>query len=256
MQKLRLKTFFKNKYDKGGAIIAIFAGAGGDDAEDWAKMLKEMYLKYAEKKGWKTEILHEYKNETNGIKNVSFEIDGGYVYGYLKREGGVHRLVRVSPFSAKKLRHTSFAKVEILPKFVESKDIEIKNEDLEFDFARGGGPGGQNVNKRETSVRITHIPTNIQIHISTERSQAQNKEKAIEILRSKLYKLKESELKEKKESLREKNLKAEWGFQIRSYVLHPYKLVKDLRTGIETSNVEGVFNGELDEFVEAEILEK
>lgn len=251
--KEKRRTLFSGKYDKGDAVITIFAGAGGDDAEDWTKILYEMYVKYAQIKNWNVETFHIHKNETGGIKNITFEVRGAYAYGYLKGESGVHRLVRVSPYSAKKLRHTSFAKVEVLPKFVETGEIEIKEEDLKYDFARSSGAGGQNVNKRETSVRVTHIPTNIQVHISTERSQSQNKEQAIEILRSKLYSLKIYEQKQEKNSLKDA-AKNEWGYQIRSYVFHPYKMVKDLRTGVETSNVENVLNGYLDEFVEAENL--
>lgn len=252
--KEKQRTVFSG-YDKGGAVITIFAGAGGDDAEDWARILYEMYLKYIEKKKWNAETLHIHKNEIGGIKNITFEVSGGYAYGYLKREGGVHRLVRVSPYSAKKLRHTSFAKVEVLPKFVETGEVEIKEENLEWNFARSSGAGGQNVNKRETAVRVTHIPTNLQVHISTERSQSQNREQAIEILRSKLYNLKISKQKQEKNSLKN-TAKNEWGYQIRSYVFHPYKMVKDLRTGVETSDVENVLNGDLDEFVEAEINNK
>lgn len=253
--KEKKRTVFSEKYDKGEAVITIFAGAGGDDAEDWVRILYEMYLKYIEKKNWDAETLHIHKNETGGIKNITFEVEGAYVYGYLKGESGVHRLVRVSPYSAKKLRHTSFAKVEVLPKFVEIEEVEIKEEDLKYDFARSSGAGGQNVNKRETSVRVTHIPTNIQAHISTERSQSQNREIALSILRAKLYKKKISEQTEEKKSLKN-DVKAEWGYQIRSYVFHPYKMVKDLRTGVETSDVDAVLNGELDEFVEAEIKQK
>lgn len=250
--KIKRISFLNGKYDKGSAVITIFAGAGGDDAEEWTRILFEMYIKYAEKKKWNAEILHSHKNETNGIKNVCLEIDGAYAYGFLKGEGGVHRLVRISPYSAKKLRHTSFAMVEVMPKFVAPNEIEIKNEDLEYDFARSSGAGGQNVNKRETSVRITHIPTGITVRISTERSQSQNREIALNLIRAKLYQKNLSEQKTEKESFKNKG-KAEWGRQIRSYVFHPYRLVKDSRTGVETSDVESVLNGKLDEFIEAEV---
>jgi len=250
--KEKKRTVFSGKYDKGGAVITIFAGAGGDDAEDWAKILYEMYFKYIEKRAWNTETLHIHKNEIGGIKNITFEVNGAYAYGYLKGESGVHRLVRVSPYSAKKLRHTSFAKMEVLPKFVEIEEVEIKEEDLKYDFARSSGAGGQNVNKRETSVRVTHIPTNLQAHISTERSQSQNRETALSILRAKLYKKKISEQTEEKKSLKN-DVKAEWGYQIRSYIFHPYKMVKDIRTGVQTSDVDAVLNGDLDKFIEADI---
>lgn len=243
----------KEKYDKGDAIINIFSGAGGDDAEDWAYILFRMYRCFCERKGWDFGVLHLHENERKGIKNATIEINGKEAYGMLKNESGVHRLVRISPFSAKKLRHTSFVLIEVLPRFVEPAEIELKQEDLKIDFARSGGPGGQNVNKRETSVRITHIPTNIQVHIDTERSQQQNREKALEILRAKIYKFQLKETQKEEDAMKiSKTTEAEWGRQIRSYVFHPYKLVKDHRTGVETSNVEAVLDGELDCFIEAE----
>ena len=242
------------KYDKGNAILTIISGAGGDDAEDFARVLFEMYLKYINNKCWNVNFIHENKNEQNGSRNVSVEIVGKGVYGILKNESGVHRLVRISPFDAKKLRHTSFALVEILPKFskLEERDIVLSPEDLKIEFARSGGPGGQNVNKRETAVRIVHMPTGIAVHASTERSQEQNREQAMAILRAKIFKKAQEQKKTVEESMKLKNTEIEWGNQIRSYVLHPYKMVKDHRTGAETSNIVAVLDGDLDLFIEAE----
>ena len=243
------------KYDKGNAIVTIISGAGGDDAEDFSAMLLGMYMKYINKKGWKIFFIHEHKNDHSGYRNVSFEIEGKNAYGMLKNEGGVHRLVRISPFNAKKLRHTSFSLVEVLPKFskLEEKDIVLRPEDLKIEYARSSGPGGQNVNKRETAVRIVHIPTNISVHVSAERSQEQNREQALAILRAKIFKKAEEE-KKSVEEIFNKNFgtEIEWGNQIRSYVLHPYKMVKDHRTDAETSDVNAVLNGNLDFFIESE----
>lgn len=245
------------KYDKGNAIVTIISGAGGDDAEDFSRMLLEMYIKYAGKNGWGISFIHEHKNDHDGYRNVSFEIYGKGVYGKLKNEGGVHRLVRISPFNAKKLRHTSFSLVEVLPKFgkLDEKEFLIPENDLKIDFAKAGGPGGQNVNKRETAVRIVHIPTNISVHVSGERSQEANRETAMSMLRAKIFKKAEEEKKTFEESMKlDKGKEIEWGSQIRSYVLHPYKMVKDHRTDVETSDVDGVLDGELDLFVEGEKL--
>ena len=249
--KARLSSL--NKYDKGDSVVSIYAGAGGEDAEDWARILFEMYRKFSEKKRWGLEILHEHINDSGGMKNITFELSGKNVYGELKGEMGVHRLVRVSPFSTKKLRHTSFALVEVLPRFIEDVEIEIKPDDLEIDFTKSSGPGGQNVNKRETAVRIKHIPTGVSVHIDSERSQLQNRERAIELLRSKLFNLYKKHKKEEMEEMKiTKATEPEWGNQIRSYVFHPYKMVKDHRTEVETGDVDSVLEGGLEEFIEAE----
>lgn len=242
-----------SKYDKGNAVITIFSGAGGDDAEDFSAMLYTMYEKFIANRGWSSFVLHEHKNDHGGYRNITFEVEGKNVYGTLKNESGVHRLVRISPFNAKKMRHTSFSMVEVIPKFEKVEDIDINPDDLEIHLARSSGPGGQNVNKRETAVRITHKPTNIAVHVESGRSQAQNKEKALEILRGKLYKKKEEDRKKEEQGLSvSKTTSIEWGSQIRSYVLHPYKMVKDHRTGAEVRDVEKVLDGDLDIFIDAE----
>ena len=244
-----------DKYDKGNAILSILSGAGGDDAEDFSAMLLRMYVKYIEKSNWKMNLIHENKNEHGGYRNISIEVIGKNAYGTLKNESGVHRLVRISPFNAKSLRHTSFSLVEVVPKLEKNADtIEISPDDIRIEFSKSGGPGGQNVNKRETAVRIVHIPTNIAVSASTERSQEQNRERAMEILKGKLFKKKEEDKKREKEGLSvTKTIDIEWGSQIRSYVLHPYKMVKDHRTGIEVRDVDSVLeNGVIDDFIEAE----
>jgi peptide chain release factor 2 len=255
LKRLKDERAGADKYDKGNAIVTLLSGAGGDDAEDFSRILFEMYQAYAAKQGWELFFLHENKNDHGGYRNITFEIIGKGAYGRLKNESGVHRLVRVSPFSAKKLRHTSFSLVEVVPKLAKAdKEIEIPEEDLRVEFARSSGPGGQNVNKRETAVRLLHIPTNIAVHCESERSQAQNRERALEILKGKLFKLYEAERKKKVESMQlGKTTDIEWGSQIRSYVLHPYKLVKDHRTGVETSDVDGVLEGGLEAFISAEL---
>jgi len=241
------------KYDKSEAVITIFAGAGGDDAEDWARMLFEMYRRWAENQTYQLYLIHKNENDQGGYRNITFEIQANGAYGQLKNESGVHRLVRISPFNAKSLRHTSFALVEVIPKFNKTLEIKIPEDDLKIEFARSSGPGGQNVNKRETAVRIVHLPTNLAVHVDSERSQIQNREKALAILSGKLYKkLEEDRLKKEKGMYISKTTEIEWGSQIRSYVLHPYKMVKDHRTEVETSDVDGVLSGDLEDFLNAE----
>ncbi len=249
--ELRDELLGGQKYNKGNAILTIISGAGGDDAEDFSSMLLEMYGKYAKKSGFEISLIHEHKNDHGGYRNITIEISGKNAYGNLKHESGVHRLVRISPFNAKKLRHTSFSLVEVLPKFgkLEERDITLKPEDLKIEFTRSGGPGGQNVNKRETAVRIVHIPTGIAVSASNERSQEQNREQALSILRAKIFKKSQEDKKSVEEAMKMKNTEIEWGSQIRSYVLHPYKMVKDHRTGQETSNIDAVLEGDLDMFI-------
>ncbi|MEA4910665.1 Peptide chain release factor 2 [bioreactor metagenome] len=243
--------------DKGGAILNILAGAGGDDSEDFAKMLLNMYLKYFEKQGWSVLFLHENQNDHGGYRNLSLEINGKNVYKKLKNESGVHRLVRLSPFNANAKRHTSFVLVEILPILPKLEFDKFKNsisdEEIEIETSKSSGPGGQNVNKRETAVRLVHKPTNISVQISTERSQEQNKEKALALLYAKLFKLEEEKRQAEIEGRQiSKTTEIEWGNQIRNYVLHPYKLIKDLRTGVEASDVEKVLEkGELEDFIQS-----
>lgn len=243
-----------NALDKGNAIMTFLAGAGGDDSEDFARMLFEMYDAYFSTKNFTYSVLHDNKNDHGGFRNLTIEISGKNAYGLLKNESGVHRLVRISPFNAQAKRHTSFAMVEVLPIIPETERKSLNPDEIRIETSKSSGPGGQNVNKRETAVRVIHIPTNISVHVATERQQEQNKQKALEILQSKLFKLDEEKRKAEIEGRQiSKTTEIEWGNQIRSYVLHPYKMVKDHRTEVETSDVEGVLEkGEIDKFIEAE----
>lgn len=253
LNSLKTELAEADKLEQGNAIMTIFSGAGGDDAEDFSRMLLDMYMKYADKRGWTVHFMHQNQNDHGGYRNVTFEIMGRDVYGILKNESGVHRLVRISPFNAKKMRHTSFSLVEVIPKFEKIERMPIPPEEIKIEFARSSGPGGQNVNKRETAVRLVHIPTKIAVHSDSERSQAQNREQAMKILSARLYKLREDEkIAREKGAYISKTTDIEWGSQIRSYVLHPYKMVKDHRTDAETSNVDAVLGGEIDVFLEAE----
>ena len=250
---LKARAEGKGEYDDGDAILSVLAGAGGDDAEDFAAKLLGMYLGYIETNGWKYALLHKNENDHSGYRNVTIEVNGKAVYGTLKHESGVHRLVRISPFNAKQQRHTSFALVEVVPKFDDLRDIELNEDEIRVEFSKSGGPGGQNVNKRETAVRVIHTPTDISAHVDSERSQAQNKEKALQILRGKLYRALEEAKKKEEEGMQlGKTTQIEWGNQIRSYVLHPYKLVKDHRTGVENRDPDRVLGGDIQGFVDAE----
>lgn len=253
-------VFLSGKYDRENAILTIHSGAGGLDAQDWGAMLLRMYQRYCDRMGFKASILHESFGDgvaegKVGYKEVSVYIKGVFAYGYLKKETGVHRLVRLSPFNAKHLRQTSFALVEVYPEFPKSelKDLELRPEDLRVDFYRASGPGGQYVNKRESAVRITHIPTGIFTTCQTERLQGQNKDRAMELLKMKLFHLMQQERATELSAIKGERVSASWGNQIRSYVLDPYKLVKDTRTGVETTQVDDVLDGNLDKYIEAEI---
>ena len=252
LDKRSFTAMLSGPYDDDDALLAIHAGAGGTDSQDWAAMLERMYLRWADARGFKTEILDRTDGEEAGLKSVTIAIDGKYAYGYLRSEKGVHRLVRLSPFDAAHRRHTSFALVEILPQVtMDDAEIEINPNDIKIDVFRSSGAGGQNVQKNSTAIRLTHIPTGIVVTCQNERSQLQNRENALRVLRARLLEIKRAEKDQEIAVLRGEYTKAEWGSQIRSYVLHPYQMVKDHRTEYETGNTQAVLDGDLDAFMEA-----
>jgi peptide chain release factor 2 len=250
-RKREFELMLSGKHDRDNAILSIHAGAGGTEAQDWAQMLLRMYTRWAEDHGYETELLDMLEGEEAGIKTATMSIKGPYAYGYLRSERGVHRLVRLSPFDAANRRHTSFALVEVMPEIEQDIDIQIRPEDLRIDVFRSSGAGGQNVQKNSTAVRITHLPTGLVVSCQNERSQLQNRETALRILRARLYEIEQRKQEEEMARLKGKHVDAGWGNQIRSYVLHPYRMVKDLRTDYETGNADAVLDGDLDGFMEA-----
>ena len=249
IKKMEMEVLFSGKYDQNNAIITLHPGAGGTESQDWVQMLYRMYVKWASSNGFKVKELDYLEGDEAGIKSVTFLVSGNYAYGNLKGEMGVHRLVRISPFDAGGRRHTSFASVEVLPEITDDIQIDIKTEDLRIDTYRASGAGGQHINKTDSAIRITHLPTNIVVSCQSERSQIQNRETAMKMLKSKLFDLKEKENKEKIEDLKGVQRDIAWGSQIRSYVFHPYNMVKDHRTGYETANTSGVMDGDINEFI-------
>jgi peptide chain release factor 2 len=256
LSDLELRTFLSEPDDMRDAIVSIHPGAGGTESTDWASMLHRMYMRYADKKGFETELIDYQPGDEAGIKSSTFEVKGDYAYGYLKSESGVHRLVRISPFDANKRRHTSFASVFVYPLIESNIDVDIKDDDIRIDTFRASGAGGQHVNKVSSAVRITHLETGIVVSCQSQRSQLKNKESAMKVLRARLYQLYKEKEDAKREKAESEKKKIEWGSQIRSYVFHPYNLVKDHRTEHETSNAEAVMEGELDEFINAYLTTK